>query len=179
MIEEFPNFVLNELVIRGFENDDIDLVEKASKDPVIPRITSIPANFSIKSGMEYIERQKSRHKTGRGYSFAIADIKTNTAIGSIFVGLNNTDAGRASIGYWVLEEVRGNRVINRSLPAVIAWAFENLKIPRLELYIEPCNEGSIKTAESLGFRNEGLMRSWQAVGSERKDMFMFSLLTTD
>jgi RimJ/RimL family protein N-acetyltransferase len=54
-----------------------------------------------------------------------------------------------------------------------------LRIPRLELYVEPWNEASWRTAERVGFTREGLLRSWQLVGTERRDMFMYSLLATD
>ncbi len=95
------------------------------------------------------------------------------------MGLHNVDEGRALIGYWIVEDFRGNSIIRNTLPIVIEWAFNALKIPRLELYVEPWNIGSIKTAQSLGFQKEGLLRSWQEVGSERKNMFMMSLLATD
>ena len=59
------------------------------------------------------------------------------------------------------------------------WALGVLAIPRLELYVEPWNEASIRVAERTGFRCEGLLRSWQEVGAERKDMLMYSLLRAD
>jgi RimJ/RimL family protein N-acetyltransferase len=52
-------------------------------------------------------------------------------------------------------------------------------VPRLELHVEPWNTASIRTAEGAGYRREGLLRSWEAVGGERRDMLMFSLLGTD
>ena len=45
--------------------------------------------------------------------------------------------------------------------------------------MEPWNEASIRIAEQAGFRQEGLLRSWQEVGGERKDMLMYSLLRSD
>ncbi len=52
-------------------------------------------------------------------------------------------------------------------------------IPRLELYVEPWNLASIRTAEMSGFKREGLLRSWQEVGDERKDMYMYARLAAD
>jgi ribosomal-protein-alanine N-acetyltransferase len=52
-------------------------------------------------------------------------------------------------------------------------------IPRRGLYVEPWNTPSIRTAERAGFRREGLLRSWETVGGERRGMLMFSLLETD
>ena len=59
------------------------------------------------------------------------------------------------------------------LKTLTFWALGVLGIPRLELYVEPRNEASIRTAERAGFRQEGLLRSWQEVGGERKDMLMY------
>lgn len=49
----------------------------------------------------------------------------------------------------------------------------------MELYVEPWNEGSWRAAERIGYAREGLLRSWQRVGDERRDMYMYSLLPED
>lgn len=46
----------------------------------------------------------------------------------------------------------------------------------MELYVEPWNEGSWKTAENCGYMREGLLRSWEEIGGVRKDMYMYSRL---
>lgn len=46
---------------------------------------------------------------------------------------------------------------------------------RLQLYIEPSNVGSWRTAERAGYVREGLLRSWEVVGNERRDMFMYGM----
>ena len=50
-------------------------------------------------------------------------------------------------------------------------------LDRLELYVEPRNEGSWRAAEQAGYRREGLMRAWGRVAGEPRDMFMYSQLT--
>jgi hypothetical protein len=47
------------------------------------------------------------------------------------------------------------------------------------LSVEPWNEGSWRAAERVGYQHEGLMRSWERVGDQRRDMYMYSLLSTD
>lgn len=49
-------------------------------------------------------------------------------------------------------------------------------IHRVELYVEPWNEGSWKTAENCGYMREGLLRGWEEIGGVRKDMYMYSRL---
>lgn len=50
------------------------------------------------------------------------------------------------------------------MTAVVAWALKDLGIARVELFIEPDNAASIRTAERAGFVREGLLRRWQMIG---------------
>jgi RimJ/RimL family protein N-acetyltransferase len=52
-------------------------------------------------------------------------------------------------------------------------------VVRLELYVEPWNVGSIRTAERAGFVREGLLRKAERVGVERRDMFVYGRLRDD
>jgi ribosomal-protein-alanine N-acetyltransferase len=175
-MKDLPVLVSQNWILRAFKADDMELVKSASSDPLIPLITSIPAIYSETSAHEYIERQNQRHITGKGYSFAIADRKKDIAVGSVFVGLIADDLERATLGYWIIQDHRGKKILAQILPNLLHWIWNELKIKRLELYVEPWNQSSIKIAKSFGFQNEGLMRSWQKVGNDRKDMFMFSLI---
>jgi ribosomal-protein-alanine N-acetyltransferase len=156
---------------------DLDLVREASGDPHIPLITSVPAVFSEAEGVAFIERQWSRARLGQGYPFAIVDAATDRGVGMI--SLRYVDEGRASIGYWVVKPARGRRTAAHALRAVAAWGLADVRIPRLELTVEPWNIASIVTAERCGFRREGLLRAWQRVGNERRDMFMYSRIPSD
>jgi RimJ/RimL family protein N-acetyltransferase len=62
---------------------------------------------------------------------------------------------------------------------LVRWAWTVPGIERLELYVEPWNEASWRTAEAAGFRREGVLRQWQAVGQARRDVFIYSLLPYD
>jgi ribosomal-protein-alanine N-acetyltransferase len=76
----------------------------------------------------------------------------------------------------VAASARGRGAAGHAVAAIARWAFTGLRIPRLELYVEPWNQASIRTAERAGFRREGLLRSWQEVGGQRRGMYMYSLL---
>jgi len=90
--------------------------------------------------------------------------------------LRDWEEGRASLGYWLAGSARGQGVAAEALRAVVRWALGDLRIPRLQLCVEPWNVASVRTAERAGFRREGLLRSWQQVGEERRDMIMYSML---
>ncbi len=161
--------------LRRWSLSDLDLVREAAEDAYIPLITTVPARYSEAEGVAFVERQWGRATTGAGYPFVIV-ADDGRPVGAVGLWLRNISEGRASLGYWVVQSARGRRAAGAGLSAVARWAFTDLEIPRLELYVEPWNTASWKTAERAGFEREGLLRSWQRVGSERRDMFMYSRL---
>ena len=59
-----------------------------------------------------------------------------------------------------------------------AWARELDGLDRLELYVEPWNEGSWLAAEHAGYEREGLLRAWERIGGTPRDMYMYAQLTS-
>jgi [ribosomal protein S5]-alanine N-acetyltransferase len=160
--------------------DDVPVVMEAGRDPYIPLITTVPTDGSEASCRAFVERQWSRRRDGVGYSFAIAaDDARAEAVGQVGLWPNSFDPERASTGYFVVERHRGAGLAGRALATLATWAFEAIDMVRLELYVEPWNVGSIRTAERAGFVREGLLRQAQRVGVERHDMFIYGRLCDD
>jgi [ribosomal protein S5]-alanine N-acetyltransferase len=174
-----PTLAAGAFRLRPFTLADVDAVREASSDPHIPLISTVPAAFTEDEGRGFIERQWSRAEQGTGYSFAIADASTDRAIGQIGLWLKDISDGRASVGYWVVRSARGGGAAGAAARALARWAHQELQVPRLELYVEPWNTASIRTAEKAGYQREGLLRSWQEVGGTRRDMYMYARLATD
>lgn len=174
-----PTLAAGPFRLRPFTLADIDAVREASSDPHIPLITTVPASFTEDEGRRFIERQWSRAERGTGYSFAVADARTGQAAGQVGLWLKDISEGRASVGYWVAGSARGQGAAGFAAQAVVRWAHHELGVPRLQLYVEPWNTASIRTAERAGFQREGLLRSWQEVGGRRKDMYMYARLAAD
>ena len=174
-----PVLAAGDFVLRPWRLDDLPLVREASSDPYIPLLTTVPAVYSDDAGERFVERQWQRAREGTGYPFVIADRPTDRPLGVMSLRMKDAADGRASIGYWLVRSARGRGAAAAALRAVTAWAFEDLRIPRLELYVEPWNTASARTAERAGFQREGLLRGWQRIGAERRDMAMYALLATD
>lgn len=171
-----PRLSHGEVVLRAFEDRDVALVQSVADDPLIPLITTVPTSDSREDALAFIARQHDRLTTGAGYSFAIADRGTDRAVGSIGLWLREVDEGRASTGYWVASEFRRRGYVAAALQALTSWALSLDGVERVQLYVEPWNEGSWRAAERCAYQREGLLRSWQEVGGERKDMYMYSVL---
>ncbi|MFJ8007749.1 GNAT family N-acetyltransferase [Streptomyces fagopyri] len=164
------------ITLRPWTLSDLDLVREASEDDYIPLITTVPSPFSDSAGVAFVERQWGRATGRTGYPFVIVD-SDGRPVGTVGLWLRDVGQGRASLGYWVVKSARGRGTAATALSTVAHWALHTLRIPRLELCVEPWNAASARTAERVGFQREGLLRGWQQIGSERRDMVMYSLLS--
>lgn len=162
--------------LRRFEEENLPLILAASQDPLIPLITTVPSPCNEAAALAFIERQHKRLRGGQGYSLAIVTTD-NEAVGQI--GLWPQQHQRASIGYWVVGSGRGQGAAGQAVRAISQFALGTAGMQRLELYVEPWNEASWRTSEGAGYRREGLLRQYQRIGAERKDMYVYSLLRDD
>ncbi|MEC5184254.1 ribosomal-protein-alanine N-acetyltransferase [Cryobacterium sp. MP_3.1] len=162
------------VTLRSFRATDAPLIQEASGDELIPLITSVPATNDHAAALAFIDRQLERSRTGEGYSFAIAD-PADRAVGQI--GLwPRADPGSASVGYWIRPTARRRGHAAAALGALADWAGTLPALARLDLYVEPWNIGSARTAERAGFARAELMPAWRSVGGTPRDMVRYSLL---
>jgi RimJ/RimL family protein N-acetyltransferase len=118
-------------------------------------------------------RQKSLFQWG------IALKTDDTVIGTTTLFRLDDKSRRAEIGYILNSRFWGSGYANEALTALLDYAFEQMKLHRIEADIEPRNAGSIKTVERLGFRREGLLRERWIVGDEMQDSVFYGLLERD
>lgn len=163
--------------LRPFSKADVELIRTASEDQAIRRISGIPSACTEEQARAYIREQNQTTAGGVSYSFAIATVKDNVCRGHIGVRLHHDQ--RASLGYWLAPQSRGQGYGSSAVKLAARWATSALGVERLELYVEPNNTASQAVAKRAGFTSEGLMRSWRTVECERRDMLMFSLLASE
>ena len=164
------------VVLREFSAADLLMVQEMSTDPYIPLIGTLPPNASSQEAQAYIDRQRGRLPEGRGFSFAIADAATGRGLGGIGLWVAGMEQGRATAGYSVTPSARRRGVAAAALTALTSFAWTIPDLHRIELYIEPWNAGSVKTAERAGFEREGLLRSHQEIGGRRRDMVLYATI---
>ena len=177
------------VLLRGFRTDDVSVIQQAASDPYIRLLTGLELGDAA-GATGYMKRQALRTERGLGFSFAVAEAATDRLVGQIGLWLRDRAPdgatgyleephGRAALGYWVAPQDRGRGYATDALNAASSWALARDEVQRLELFIEPSNEPSWRAAERARFQREGLLRRWQPIGDERRDMFVYSRLPED
>jgi ribosomal-protein-alanine N-acetyltransferase len=162
------------VVLRAFQATDLPMALDLSTDPYAPLIGTMPAHATETQAAEWIERQQRRWAEGAGFSFAIAEAVTGRAVGSAGLWLRHLPEGRATAGYFVGPSDRGRGLAAAALIALTGFGWTIPQLHRVELYIEPWNTASVRTAENAGYVREGLLRSHREIGGRRRDMLLFA-----
>ncbi len=79
------------------------------------------------------------------------------------------------LGYYAFVPHAGKGAMRDGLALVIAQAFRELGLRRLEAHIEPRNSRSIALVEGLGFTREGNSRGFLKIGTRWRGHWRFAL----
>lgn len=91
------------------------------------------------------------------YGFGIFDVVQESLLGEVSLGtVQRGPFQNAFVGYWIDESMAGKELVPEAVVLTMRYAFEDLRLHRVEAAIVPRNEPSRRVAEKLGFRNEGV-----------------------
>jgi RimJ/RimL family protein N-acetyltransferase len=112
-----------------------------------------------------------------GWTFTIE--LDNEPVGTIGLAQYQPLLEQAMLGYWIRTDLAGRGLIKEAGRAVVDFGFDEVRLHRMELHASPDNVASIKVAEALGFKREGLARDSARSAYGFYDCLTFGLLATD
>lgn len=90
-------------------------------------------------------------------------------------GIVGGSASMAAIGYWVDQRWAGHGIIPTAVAMAVDYCFDELGLHRIEIAIRPENERSLRVAEKLGFRPEGVRPRFLHIDGDWRDHFIFAI----
>ncbi|WP_312472059.1 GNAT family protein [Neobacillus sp.] len=112
--------------------------------------------YSIETQLNRIKIYEEDRRNDQAYTFGIF-INDGTLIGTInlFQVLRGSLQG-AFIGYFLDEKHNGKGFTTKAVKLLVAYAFDELNLHRIEAGVMPHNIGSIRVLEKSGFHKEGI-----------------------
>ena len=158
----WPRLTDGRLVVRPFEPDDAPAVQAACDDQDVAHwIFGLPTPYRLVDAEAFIADARHRLLLGERARLAVTGATSDELLGSVSLD-RFTDRQAAEIGYWVKREARRRGVALGAARLIIAWAFGELGVERLELLTYPGNAASQAIAAKLGFTRECLLRGFLA-----------------
>ncbi len=119
-------------------------------------------------------------RNGQGYTLHIFRKEDEVLMGAITLAqIRRGVAQMASLGYWMGEPYAGQGYMTEALELVVHFAFRELSLHRIEAACLPTNRPSQRLLRRVGFREEGLARSYLRINGEWRDHLLFARLFDD
>jgi [ribosomal protein S5]-alanine N-acetyltransferase len=114
----------------------------------------------------------------REYAFLIFRRDSHGREGALLGGITITDIKRSSyqvgvLGYWMGAPFAGQGVMREAISILLPFAFEHLKLQRLEATVMPENDRSLALLRGLGFREIGLSKRNMQIEGVWRDQLVF------
>ena len=137
------------LFLREMSMDDFDALYKVLADKEI--MQHYPYTFDEERVRSWIERNMNRYKDNGFGLWAVCLKETGEMIGDCGLTLQNIEGEMLpEIGYHIRRDMQRKGYAKEAASAVRDWAFANTEYPAIYSYCKYTNEGSFKTAESIG-----------------------------
>ncbi|RIY03404.1 N-acetyltransferase [Aureimonas flava] len=123
-------------------------------------------------------RLDARQRTG--YTYFVFDREGAVLMGGLTLGrIQRGVAQTGTMGYWMGQPFAGRGVMSQAVHAVSGFAFDVLRLHRLEAACLPRNAASIRLLEKSGFSREGHLRQYLKIAGVWEDHLLYSLLAED
>ena len=149
------------LVLRQMTEKDVkDIVRNINNLNVSRWLAVVPYPYCKKDAINWIKKGKeyAKQKPRSKYPFGIELKEEGKIIGGIGIHDINFDVSKAEIGYWLGQKYWGKGYGGEALRTVLDFAFNKLKLKRLEAKVYEGNERSAGLLEKFGFKKEGFLR---------------------
>lgn len=122
----------------------------------------------------FIKNARKELQIGTMYPFVIE--KDNQIVGMI--DLHNVDRNNkhADIGYWLSSNFVGFGIMQQAIKQLQVYSFENLKLHKLIIRVEPNNKRSINVAQNAGFEFEGTLKDNLYIDGKYHTLNIYSLI---
>jgi ribosomal-protein-alanine N-acetyltransferase len=161
------------LTLRYAKPADADALFALASDPEVTRWFSWGPYTSVAEPRAYIERLAGERERGERLDFVIAG---DGVLGVTGLSELSRRDRRAMVGTWLGREHWGSGANAESKALILHLAFEVCGLERVGAYSNPDNARSTRALEKLGFRREGVLRSWHRHGDVHHDVNVFGLL---
>jgi ribosomal-protein-alanine N-acetyltransferase len=134
--------------------------------------------FNLEHHKKRFEHMEKETIEGRYIKFGIyLTNDTKTIIGSVSLsGIIHGPFKSSYIAYQIDEKQNGRGYATESVKCCIDYAFNTLKLHRLEANVIPRNKASIRVVEKLGFTSEGLSKKYLQINGVWEDHMHYVLL---
>lgn len=156
---EIPTLQYGRISLRPPAESDVQKIFEACQDPLIPRFTTVPAEYTLAHALDYVQRVPASLELHCEFPFIIefgaGDEKVFSGVISFHtISLENS---RAEVGYWIDAPMRGKGIGTIATKIITNYGFRTMGFRRIEAAVDIDNTASQKLLISAGYSKEGVL----------------------
>ncbi len=127
-----------------------------------------------------LKRYAEDLRSDQAYPFFVFSADHQRLLGGVtLTNIRRGVAQAGSIGYWVGAPFARRGYMSAAVKALIPFAFDALRLHRLEAACIPTNAASIGLLEKCGFQREGYAREYLCINGAWQDHLLYARLAGD
>ncbi len=170
-MEAIPELRTERLLLRPFRSGDVDDVFAYASNSEWSRYLPVPDPYTRRHAEEFVARCILVDGEKR---FEWAVVHEGRVSGGLSLTIHRP--GVAELGYSIARPLWGHGLTTEAARAVIAYAFKELDLVRIQAFADIRNAASWRVMEKLGMERTGVAHRDRLVGGERVDSVSYELL---
>ena len=172
---QFPRIDTERLALRKIEPTDQDFIYQGLSNPQVIQYYGVSFD-TYEATEEQMEWYEQLWQDQTGLWWAIQNRWDERFMGACGFNEYQAEHHKIELGYWLLPAYWGQGFVRDTLEAVIPYIFKQLKVERIEAFVEVGNDASDKVLCKQGFQYEGTMRNCELKNEQFISLKVFGLL---
>jgi RimJ/RimL family protein N-acetyltransferase len=167
--------------LRALEVSDHEKTYEWRKDPEYKKgVLSTKRFISVETERKWIEKAIESHERGENIRLGVVLKKTEELIGLVYLTEVDHVNKRARSGWWIGNpDERGSGYATEACILLLRYAFEELSLQRVEARLLVENDASMRLAENVGYKKEGVLRSFVFKNNRKNDVAVYSIMRNE
>jgi ribosomal-protein-alanine N-acetyltransferase len=149
----FPILTTERLTLRRLVSNDEQEIFTLRSDSEINKYLDRQISNTIDDARNFINKVNENINKSDSLYWAITVSDKNILVGTICLLGFSDENYKCEIGYELLTNFQGQGIMKEAVEKVIDYAFNTIKVKKIEAFLHRDNQSSIKLLEKFSFRN--------------------------
>ena len=134
--------------------------------------------YTLDKQVNHVSDTIKQREKGNGYCFGIYIKDNGMLVGDVdLFHIFRGPLQSCIIGYSLDKQCNGNGYATEAVSLAVRYAFDELKLHRIEAGVMPKNIGSMRVLEKAGFNKEGIAQKSVKINGKWEDHQIFAILS--
>jgi ribosomal-protein-alanine N-acetyltransferase len=149
----FPVLITDRLTLRQLEINDDQEIFMLRSDSEINKYLDRQIAKTIDDARNFIRKINESFKKDDSLYWAITFSDNNKLIGTVCLFSFSDENNSCEVGFELLTNFQGQGIMKEAVEKVIDYAFNTIKVRKIEAFFHRDNQSSIKLLDKFSFRN--------------------------